>query len=236
MKLATIIRFMQRRRIQVLALQDTHVKPDQAQRFSTQAQSLLEPAAYVATHPVHKDAKVGGQMILVLPECSGAVVESRHDRSDLAVLTWTTIRAAQTTLQIQSTYWSISHQHNTSPDALEANLQRFISKTKDRTSRTPSPLQWIKDQIDLNQYKHHRAHPDNTSILVGDFNASWKPQERAGSHKPIMPWAILNNCRNTSRHVSPDPLPRTYTNEHHSPHPHVRFTTQHPHPDHSWCL
>ena len=204
MKLATVIRFMQRRRIHVIALQDTRVKPDQTHFFSTQARSLLGPGAYVATHPVHADAKVGGQMILVLPEWGGAVVESRHDRSDLAVLTWTTIRAAQTTIQIQSTYWPIPHQHNTFPDSLEANLQRFISKSNDRTTRTLSPLQWIKDQIELNQYKHHKTHPDNASVLLGDFNASWTPQERAGSHKPIMPWAILNNWSNDCREILQD--------------------------------
>ena len=92
--------------------------------------------------------------------------------------------SSKTHLLVISSYWPITA---TDPDTDQ--LWNKVSKHLRSWGNTATPLEYCQQFINEHLIRHLKKNTKNTSILVGDLNATWNPSARGGTHQGLQRWA-----------------------------------------------
>ena len=191
-KLAAVLWFILKNRIDLCAIQDARLSEKTARHLSKLVKEVLGPGTWTKNCSYVNEATTrrgcgidnGGQFIIVAPRWGGAVVKCKEDWSKMGLLAKIVLKTGEGELMIISTYWPHLLQGEVGSSCRTSDrCMQWLSKTGQQIT----PLEYMHEVIHKWWFKHLQK-PGNWGIILGDMNAGNEVGD-AGALPPVNEWA-----------------------------------------------
>ena len=191
-KLAAVLWFIVKNRIDMCAIQDARLSEKSARHLSKLVKQVLGPGTWTKNCSYVNEATTrrgcgidnGGQFIIVGPRWGGAVVKCKEDWSKMGLLAKVVLKTGEGELMIVSTYWPHLLQGDVGSSCrMSDRCAQWLRKTGQQIT----PMEYMHEVIHKWWFKHMQK-PGNWGIILGDMNAGYLAGD-AGALPPISEWA-----------------------------------------------